>query len=100
MLSKLKALYAVVHLEGIEVSSSAPESSDSSLDIPVVWNYRDNISRLQENHRSLRKVYYINRAQLLTHQTAALWERTDCWRERVVPALRYMDMIGGEFDKL
>jgi hypothetical protein len=98
MVSKLKALYAVVHLEGIEVSWSTPESSDSSLEIAVVWN-RENISRLQENHRSLRKVYYLNR-QLITQQTAALWERTDCWRERVVPALKYMDMIGGEFDKL
>jgi hypothetical protein len=99
MLSKLKALSAIVHLEAIEVTWSVPESSDSSLAIAIVWN-RENVSRLEENHRSLRKVYYLNRGQPITHPTAALWERTDCWRERAVPALKYMDMIGGDFDKL
>jgi hypothetical protein len=84
-----------VHLEGIEVTWSVPESIAFSRPIDVIWN-QENISRLEENHRSLRKVYYINRV----HPTAAIWERTDCWREREVPALNYIDMIGGDFDKL
>lgn len=99
MLSKLKALSTVMHLEGIDVTWSVPDSSERSLSIAVVWN-REHLSRLEENHRSLRKVYYLNRAQLITHPTAAMWERRDCWRERAVPALKYIDMIGGDFDKL
>jgi hypothetical protein len=84
-----------MHLEGIEVTWEAVQFSDLSLPTMVLWD-QENVTRLEENHPSLRKVYYINRGQPM----AVMWERTDCWRERAVRVLYDIDMIGGDFDKL
>jgi hypothetical protein len=84
-----------MHLEGIEVTWSSPLTPDVSLPAVAIYG-QENASCLEENHPSLRKVYYVGRG---SHR-AEMWERTDCWRMRSVCVLNGIDMISEDFDKL